>query len=45
MEGEIAMLEEELQQYDDLKRLREAKANEADEPAMALDAVETDIDL
>jgi hypothetical protein len=42
---EFLMLEEELQQYEDLKQLREAKAEEADAPSMPLDAVRKELGL
>jgi hypothetical protein len=45
MEGGIAMLEEDLQQYEDLTQLREAKAEEADAPTMPLDAVKKELGL
>jgi hypothetical protein len=42
---EFLMVEEELQQFEDLKQLREAKAEEADAPTMSLDAVRKELGL
>ena len=42
---EFLMMEEELQQFEDLKQLREAKAEEADAPTVALDAVRKELGL
>ncbi len=42
---EFLMLEEELQQFEDLKQLRQAKAEEADSPTVSLDAVKKELDL
>ena len=42
---EFLMVEEELQQFEDLKQLREAKAAEADAPAKSLDAVKKELGL
>ncbi|MCD4726584.1 MAG: hypothetical protein K8R46_02910, partial [Pirellulales bacterium] len=42
---EFLMLEEELQQFEDLKQLREAKTKEADAPTMSLDAVKKELGL
>jgi PHD/YefM family antitoxin component YafN of YafNO toxin-antitoxin module len=42
---EFLMMEEELQQFEDLKQLREAKAEEADAPTMSLDAVKKELGL
>ena len=42
---EFLMLEEELQQFEDLKQLREVKATEADAPTTSLDAVKKELGL
>ncbi len=42
---EFLMVEEELAQFEDLKQLREAKIEEADAPAMSLDAVKKELGL
>jgi PHD/YefM family antitoxin component YafN of YafNO toxin-antitoxin module len=42
---EYMMLEEELQQYEDLKQLRAAKAAEAAAPTTPLDAVKEELGL
>ncbi len=42
---EFLMLEEELEQFEDLKQLREAKAAEADAATMSLDAVKKELGL
>jgi len=42
---EFLMLEEELQQFEDLKQLRQTKAEEADAPTVSLDAVKKELDL
>lgn len=42
---EFLILEEELQQFEDLKQLREAKTEEADSPTMSLDAVKKELGL
>ena len=42
---EFLMLEEELQQFEDLKQLRQAKVEEADAPTVSLDAVKKELDL
>lgn len=42
---EYVMLEEELQQYEDLKQLRAAKAAEAAAPTTPLDAVKEELGL
>ena len=42
---EFLMLEEELQQFEDLKQLREAKLEEADAPTVSLDAVKQELGL
>jgi hypothetical protein len=42
---EFLMLEEELQQYEDLKQLREAKVDEGGAPTMSLEAVKEELGL
>ena len=42
---EFVMIEEELQQFEDLKQLREAKAAEADSPTVPLDDVQKELGL
>jgi len=42
---EFVMIEEELQEYYDLKELRAAKAAEANEPAVSLDDVKKELGL
>ncbi len=42
---EFLMMEEELQQFEDLKQLREAKAEEADAPTVLLDAARKELGL
>ena len=42
---EFLMVEEELQQFEDLKQLREAKAGEADAPTVSIDAVRKEFGL
>ena len=42
---EFLMVEEELQQFEDLKQLREAKAEEADSPTVPLDVVRKELGL
>ena len=42
---EFVMIEEELQQFEDLKQLREAKAAEADSPTVPLDNVKKELGL
>ena len=42
---EFAMIEEELQEYEDLKQLRTAKAREADEPTIPLRDVRKELGL
>jgi hypothetical protein len=42
---EFLMMEEELEQFEDLKQLRAAKAEEADSPTMSLDAVKRELGL
>jgi hypothetical protein len=42
---EFLMMEEELEQFEDLKQLREAKVEEADAPTMSLDAVQKELEL
>lgn len=42
---EFLMIEEELQQFEDLKQLREAKTTEADSPTMSLDAAKKELGL
>jgi hypothetical protein len=42
---EFLKMEEELEQYEDLKLLREAKAAEADAPTLSLDAVKQELGL
>jgi PHD/YefM family antitoxin component YafN of YafNO toxin-antitoxin module len=42
---EFLMVEEELQQFEDLKQLCEAKAEEADAPTVSLDAVRKELGL
>jgi hypothetical protein len=42
---EFLQVEEELEQYEDLKQLREAKAEEADSPTLSLDAVKKELGL
>ena len=39
------MIEEELQQFEDLKQLREAKTAEADSPTVPLDDVKKELGL
>jgi len=39
------MIEEELQQFEDLKQLREAKTAEADSPTVPLDDVKQELGL
>ncbi len=39
------MVEEELEQFEDLKQLRKAKAEEADSPTISLDAVKEELGL
>jgi hypothetical protein len=42
---EFLMVEEELQQFEDLKQLREAKVEEGDAPTTSLDAVKKELGL
>ncbi len=42
---EFLAVEEELEQYEDLKQLREAKAEEANAPTLSLDAVKEELGL
>lgn len=42
---EFVMIEEELQQFEDLKQLREAKTTETDSPTVPLDDVKKDLGL
>jgi PHD/YefM family antitoxin component YafN of YafNO toxin-antitoxin module len=42
---EFLLVEEELQQLEDLKQLREAKIKEADAPTVSLDAVREELGL
>jgi PHD/YefM family antitoxin component YafN of YafNO toxin-antitoxin module len=42
---EFLEMEEELEQYEDLKLLREAKTEEADAPTLSLDAVKEELGL
>lgn len=42
---EFLMMEEELQQFEDLKQLREAKTTEAESPTISLDAVKKELGL
>ena len=42
---EFVMMEEELQQFEDLKQLREAKTAEANSPTVPLDAVKKELGL
>ena len=42
---EFLMLEEELQQFEALKQLRQAKGEEADAPTMSLDAAKKELGL
>ena len=42
---EFVMVEEELQQFEDLKQLREAKAAEVDAPTISLDAIKKELGL
>ena len=42
---EFLMVEEELQQFEDLKQLREAKVEEADAPTMSIDAAQKELGL
>ncbi|MFZ1936562.1 MAG: hypothetical protein WCB27_14225 [Thermoguttaceae bacterium] len=42
---EFLLVEEELQQLEDLKQLREAKIEEADAPTVSLDAVRKELGL
>jgi hypothetical protein len=42
---EFVMLEEELQQFEDLKQLRQAKAEEAAAPTISLDAAKKELGL
>jgi PHD/YefM family antitoxin component YafN of YafNO toxin-antitoxin module len=42
---EFLMIEEELHEYEDLKQLRAAKAEEAGEPGVPLDDAKTDLGL
>lgn len=42
---EFLKMEEELQQFEDLKQLREAKDKEADAPTVSLDAVKKELGL
>jgi hypothetical protein len=42
---EFVLVEEELQQFEDLKQLREAKLDEADAPTVPLDAVRKELGL
>lgn len=42
---QLLLVEEELQQFEDLKQLREAKAAEADSPTLPLDAVKKELGL
>ena len=42
---EFVMIEEELQQFEDLKQLREAKTAEADSPTVPLDDVKKEFGL
>jgi hypothetical protein len=42
---EFLMMEEELEQYEDLKQLREAKVKESDSPTMSLNAVKKELGL
>jgi hypothetical protein len=42
---EFLMMEEELQQFEDLKQLRAAKAEEADSATTSLDAVKEELGL
>jgi hypothetical protein len=42
---EFVQIEEELQQFEDLKQLRDAKAAEADSPTVSLDEVKKELEL
>jgi len=42
---EFVMIEEELQEYEDLKQLRAAKAEEAGEPSVPLHEVKKELEL
>lgn len=42
---EFLMVEEELQQFEDLKQLRDAKIEEANAPTMSLDGVKKELGL
>ena len=42
---EFMMVEDELQQFEDLKQLREAKVEEADAPTISLDAAKKELGL
>jgi len=42
---EFVLMEEELQEYEDLKQLRAAKAEEASEPSLPLHEVKKELEL
>jgi hypothetical protein len=42
---EFLLVEEELQQFEDLKQLREAKLEEGDAPTVSLDAIRKELGL
>ena len=42
---EFVMMEEELQEYEDIRQLRAAKAKEANEPTVPLRQVKKDLEL